>query len=143
MWGESLIKGTDLELSFEDHLDYLKEIIPYSKNDRELITEYINQYNEAVTEGKIRCHCSLDNTKFVVALAVAYEGKINAEKAKKSDYMMGNLIKITEKKISDNSETKKIAEKVYSLLKPKLEDYKYRYKIDDKQIEEALNYTKV
>ncbi|RLJ00595.1 MAG: hypothetical protein DRP06_01740 [Candidatus Aenigmatarchaeota archaeon] len=143
MWGDSLIKNTDLELTFEEHLDYLKKVIPYSKNDGELITNYVNQYENAVAEGKLRCHCSMDNIKFIVALAVGYENRIAAEEAKMGDYMVGNLIETAKKEIYNNLETKETAEKVYSLLEPNLEDYKFRFRINEEQIKKSLSYMEV
>ncbi|MCK4730771.1 MAG: hypothetical protein KAT28_05630 [Candidatus Aenigmarchaeota archaeon] len=140
MLGDYILRNTDLELEFGEHLDYLKEVIPYSNDGEELITKYVNQYENAVAEGKIRCHCSMDNIRFIVALAVSYEGKTDAEKAKTSDCIMGELLENMEKEISCNPETKKIAEKVYSLLEHELETYKTRFRINEKQIEESLNY---
>lgn len=137
MWGESFFKGTDIELGFEEQLNWLKEVIPCSKNDGELISNYVKKYDSAVRQGEIRTFCSIDSIRFIVALAVAYEDKIDLEIAKESDYPTAELIKRAKNEISANPETNEIAKEVYKLLRPKMEDYKLGFRVDKKSLEEA------
>ncbi len=142
MWGEDLIRRTDLKLEFKERLNWLEEVIPDSKNDEELISNYVKKYKSAVKQGKIRSCCPIDSIKFVVALATAYEDKIDLKTAEKSDYATAKLVERAKKEISSNSETEETAKEVYNLLEPKMENYKLGFRIDKKSLEEAY-YSRV
>ena len=133
---KSIIKGTDIEMKFEEQLKLLEEVIPYSESGDELFLNCVDRYRKGIEDGSIRNFCPIDAMRFILSLAVAYEG-IDVEKVKISDYPTGVSIEVAEEKIRNNPKIKNTAENVYNLLRPNIEKYKLSFRIDEKNLNEA------
>ena len=122
---EMLLKGTDLLLSEEERISYMKEAYEKSSNDEELIKNYAN-----IVGNRTRSSCPIDRRKEIFSLVYAYTSS-NI----KGDYLLQKAVGYWRKRIFESEDIKELAGRVYEMLKPEWNNYLQRFDLSYAKID--------
>ena len=121
---ETLLKDTDLLLTEEERISYIEEALEKSSNDAELIKNYADIVGDCT-----RSSCPIDRRKEIFSIAAAACDDVVYNDVK--DYLLQRAIEYWKKRINEDKNIKKLAERIYNLLESEWKTYMIIFNIEN------------